>query len=248
MENVVMQAILTHLKNDKNADMISILDTTVNDDNYKISGFEKYPCSSEGSYDATRYRDISEYLDEHKNLKKNLKRKSDHVVTEIVRGPISAVDKEQMKKCLDCSIENSRVYTPSQKFIEDTIFDTEVFNSDKYVHILIRVENTIAGFHIFHVSGLNMGGILGGFNRDYSHKNFVYERIMTASLDYAIQNNIKRVNYSLIDNYTKLRLVNLLEPAALYFYSRNPMNRFVFKSTYKFNDVNKLSLLEKQGH
>lgn len=248
MGDVIMQAILNHLKNDKKADMISILDTTVNDNNYQISGYNKFPCSSEGSFDAARYNDVSEYLDEHKNLKKNLKRRNDHITTEILRGPISAVDKEQMRRCLDCSIENSRVYTPSQKFIEDTIFETEVFNSDKYIHFLIRVENIIAGFHIFHISGLNMGGILGGFNRDYSHKNYVYERIMTASLDYAIQNKIKRVYYSLIDNYTKLRLVNSLEPAALYFYSRNPVNQFIFKFTYKYNDVNKLSLLEKMNH
>lgn len=248
MEDIIMQAILNHLKNEKKADMISILDTTVNDSNYQIAGYKKYPCSSEGSFDVTRYNDISEYLDEHKNLKKNLKRRNDFIVTEILQGPISGVDKEQMKRCLYCSIENSRVYTPSQKLIEDNIFETEVFNSDKYIHILIRVENIIAGFHIFQISGVNMGGILGGFNRDYSHKNFVYERIMIASLDYAIQNKIKRVNYSLIDNYTKLRLVNSIEPAALYFYSRNPINRLIFKYTYKFNDVYKLNLLENRSN
>ena len=245
MEDVIMQTILDHLKKDKKADMISIVDTTVNDNNYKISGFINYPSSSEGSFDVARYNDISEYLNEHKNLKKNLKRRKDIIATEILQGPISDSDKEQIKECLDCSIDNSRVYTPSQEFVENNIFETEVFNSEKYIHILIRVENRIAGFHIFQISGSNMGGVLGGFNRNYSQKNFVYERVMVASLDYAIKNKINRVNYSLIDNYTKLRLVNKLEPCSLYFYSRNPMNRLVFRVTYKLNDVYKLNLLEK---
>jgi hypothetical protein len=152
-----------------------------------------------------------------------------------------------MRDCLDCSIENSRIRTPCQEFFEDNIFETEVFDSGKYVHIVVRVDGTIAGFHTFLVSGSNMGGVLGGFHRAYSRKNFVYERVIVASLDYAIQNQIDRVNYSLIDNYTKLRLVTSLEPCGLYFYSRSPLSRFVFKSTFRFNDVHELHLLEERG-
>ena len=81
----------------------------------------------------------------------------------------------------------------------------------------------------------------------YFFKIFPYERIMVASLDYAIKNNIKKVQYSLVDNYTKLRLVNALEPCGLFFYSKNPMNRFVFNKTHKIGDVFKLYSLEKQG-
>jgi hypothetical protein len=92
-----------------------------------------------------------------------------------------------------------------------------------------------------------MGGVLGGFHRAYSRKNFVYERVIVASLDYAIQNRINRVNYSVIDNYTKLRLVTSLEPCGLYFYSRSPLNRLVFDSTFRFNDMHELHLLEKHG-
>jgi hypothetical protein len=92
-----------------------------------------------------------------------------------------------------------------------------------------------------------MGGVLGGFNRDHSRKSFAYERVIVNSLDYAIKNNIKRIHYSLIDNYTKLRLIDSLEPCGLYFYSRNRLNRKVFELTSKFGDVYQLYLLERQG-
>ena len=168
-------------------------------------------------------------------------------MSEIRQGPISDTDKEQMKACVECSIENSRVNNPCQQFFEDNIFDTNVFKSSDYVHILVRVDGTIAGFHTFRVSASEMGGVLGGFNRDHSRKSFAYERVIVASLDYAIKNNIKRVHYSLIDNYTKLRLIDSLEPCGLYFYSRNPLNRKIFKLTSKFSDLYMLSLLEEQG-
>jgi len=242
-----MQGILTHLKQEKDADMVSILDTSENDPLYEKAGFQKYPSPSESWLDATRYGDSSEYLANHRSLRKNLSRKRNAVSAEICQGPVSDRDKDHIKDCLDCSVENSRVYNPCQQFFEDNIFQTDIFNSGKYVHIFVRLDGRIIGFHTYLVSGSNMGGVLGGFNRDFSRKNYVYERVMVASLDHAIRNGIKRVYYSLIDNYTKLRLVDSLEPCGLYFYSRNPVNREVFKRTFKFNDVFELHSLEKQG-
>ncbi len=247
MEDTIMKAILTYLKKEKGVDMITIVDTSANETHYQEAGFSIYPSSSEAYFDATKYTVISEYLNEHKSLKKNLKRKRNIVTTEVIRGPISKSDQKQITECLDRSIKESRVNTPSQQFFEDNIFETEVYNSDKYTHIFIRVDDRIVGFHTFQISGKNMGGVLGGFGRNYSRKILPYERIMVASLDYAIKNNIKKVQYSLVDNYTKLRLVNALEPCGLFFYSKNPMNRFVFNKTHKIGDVFKLHLLEKQG-
>ncbi len=247
MESVVMNAILTYLKQEKNADMVSIIDTKSNDSHYEIAGFHKYPCPSESWFDVKKYADISEYLKKHKSLKKNISRKKNIITYEIFAGPVSEFDKEAIKACLDCSIENSRAYNPTQKFFEDNIFKADVFDSYNYVHIVVRVDQKIAGFHTFKVSGLNMGGVLGGFNRKFSRKNYVYERIIVASLDYAIRNNIKRVHYSLIDNFTKLRLIDSIEPCNLFFYSRNPINRILFKYTFKHSDVFKLHLLETQG-
>lgn len=244
LEDVVMKAILTFLKDDKEADMVTILDTAGNDGIYLHERFKKYSSSSEAYLDVTQYQDVSEYLAKHRSLRRNLRRKKNTVTTEIQQGPMSDTDIEQMKACVACSVHNSRVSNPCQKFFEEHIFETKVFRSSNYLHIVVRVEGRIAGFHTFLVSGLHMGGVLGGFDRHYSQKNFVYERVIVASLDHGIRNDIHRIHYSLVDNYTKLRLVECLEPCGLYFYSRNPVNRKFFQLTYKFNDVYDLYSLE----
>jgi hypothetical protein len=247
MADVVMKAILTYLRNVKEADMVTIIDTLVHDEIYRMEGFQKYPSPSEAWLDVSNYQDVSEYLNKHRNLKKNLRRKRKLIVSEVQQGAMSEMDIEQMKACVECSVENSRVNNPCQQFFEDNIFETEVFNSNKYVHVVVRIDKTIAGFHAFQVCGSAMGGVLGGFNRELSQGSYVYERVIVASLDYAIKNNIKRIHYSLIDNYTKLRLIDSLEPCALYFYSRSSLNRKVFDLTYRFNDIYELYSLEKHG-
>ena len=242
----VMKAILSYLKKVKEADMVTVIDTLDHDELYRKEKFAAYPCSSEAFLDAERYGDISDYLAEHRSLRKNLAKKK-FPSAEVWRGPVSEEDRRQMKACVDCSVVTSPVNNPCQKFFEDNIFGTEVYHSDKYVHIAVRVDGVIAGFHTFQVSGADMGGVLGGFNRDYSRGHFPYERVIITSLDYAIKNKFKRVHYSLIDNQTKLRLVKSVEPCALYFYSSNALNRKVFEKTFRFNDIYNLSLLERQG-
>lgn len=243
----IMKAMLSFLKREKEADMVTVIDTLDHDARYRAEGFTVFPSSSEAILDPIKYPGRAAYLAAHRNLQKNLAKKKITVMAEVFRGPVSDEDKRQMKACVSNSVEHSNVNTPCQKFFEEHIFDTEAYRSDDYLHILVRADGAIAGFHTFLVSGVSLGGVLGGFNRAFSRNQFAYERVIIASLDYAVEHDLRRVNYSLIDNRTKLRLVDTREPCALYFYSRSPLNRGVFALTYRFNDVYGLAKLENNG-
>jgi len=247
MADDIMKAMLTYLKNEKEADMVTIIDTLDHDARYRAEGFTAYPSSSEAILDIVKYSGRDEYLAAHRNLKKNLAKKKITVMAEVCRGPVCDEDRRQMKACVRNSVEVSNVNNPCQKFFEEHIFDTEAYRSDDYIHIMVRVEDVIAGFHTFLVSGGSLGGVLGGFNRAFSHNNFAYERVIIASLEYAAAHNLRRINYSLIDNRTKLRFIDTLVPCALYFYARKSLNRKIFSLTYRFNDVHGLAELEKNG-
>lgn len=244
IERAAMGAMLSHLMADKQADMVTIVDTASHQARYEEAGFAAYPSSSEAWFDVTRYQDVAEYLALHRSLRKNLKRRPSRVAVEVRKGLLSEDELEQVAACVGCSVQHSLVANPCQRFFEDHIFATEVFRSNKYLHILVRVDGTIAGFHTFQVSGTSMGGVLGGFNRQLSRNNYPYERVIVASLDHAIRNRMRRIHYSLVDNQTKLRLVDLREPCGLYFHSSSPMNRAVFRRTFQYNDVHALWQLE----
>jgi hypothetical protein len=246
MQGAVMQAFLAWLRDQAEADTVIVIDTATCDPNYESEGFRKYACPSEAYLDVTKYRDVSEYLAEHRSLRKNLRRAEGTGSTRMQRGPLSVVEVEQVRACVECSVKHSRVNTPCQTFFEENIFETAVFTSDKYMHVLVRAEDKIAGFHTFQVCGSQMGGVLGGFNRAYSRNAFLYERVILGSLDYAITNDLDRVHYSLIDNHTKLRLVESREPCGLYFFSRNPLIGKVFQLTYRYSDIHELAALERR--
>ncbi len=247
LEDQAMAAMSRYLQADKTADMVTIVDTADKRELYERAGWTRYPSSSEAWFDVTRYGDVSEYLAKHRSLRRNLKRRKDRISVEVRNGALCAEELQQLVACVDCSVRHSLVTNPCQGFFEDNIFDTSVYRSNDYVHLLVRVDGIIAGFHTFQVSGASMGGVLGGFNRELSHNNFVYERVIVSSLDYAIRKGLRRIHYSLVDNHTKLRLVELRQPCELYFFSRSRMNRAVFGRTFKHNDVYALWQLERQG-
>jgi len=59
-----------------------------------------------------------------------------------------------MRACVECSVKNSRVANPCQQFFEENIFQTELFRSDKYLHILVRVDGHIADSDVNQLSML----------------------------------------------------------------------------------------------
>jgi hypothetical protein len=247
VEDAAMGAMLAHLKADRTADMVTVVDTANHATLYHRAGFSEYASSSESWFDVTRYQDLSEYLATHKSLRRNLKRRRSRITVEVRNDVLSEMELRQVKACVGCSVQHSLVANPCQRFFEENIFATQVYRSKRYTHILVRVDGTIAGFHTFQISGSSMGGVLGGFNREMSRNNFVYERVIVASMDHAIGHGLRRIRYSLVDNHTKLRLVDLREPCRLYFYSGSAMNRAVFKHTFKYNDVHALWQLENPG-
>ena len=244
VEQAAMGAMLSHLKSDRTADMVTIVDTSCHQSRYKDAGFAVYPSSSEAWFDVTRYQNVAQYLATHHSLRKNLKRRKNRIAVEVREDILSGEELEQVAACVRCSVRHSLVTNPCQRFFEEHIFATELYRSNRYLHLLVRIDGTIAGFHTFQVSGTSMGGVLGGFNRELSRNNYVYERVIVASLDQAIRNRMRRIHYSLVDNQTKLRLVDLREPCGLYFHSNSPMNRTVFRRTFKYNDVYALWQLE----
>lgn len=240
----VLKAMLGHLSSLPDADSVSIIDPSVHSPVYESEGFEAYPSPSLSRIDATRYSSISQYLNQHRNLKRNLCRISHQADTEVREGPLTGSELEEIEACVRCSIENTKVYMPCQSFFERNVFTSDAYRSNDFIHILVRVDGRIAGFHTFQKSGSHLGGVLGGFNRECSQKHFVYERVMVKALEYAIENGYERVYFSIIDNLTKLRLVTDTEPCNLHFHSRSKGNRDFFRKTFPHSDVNALHLLE----
>jgi hypothetical protein len=148
-----------------------------------------------------------------------------------------------MAECLACSIRHSKSLLPIQTFLNNNIFRTALFSSNRYIHFIIKIDDRIAGFSTRLCCDKNLIGIIGGYNREISESSPVYDLMIASTLEYCIEHGYDRLVYGIVDNYTKARMMDSFRDQAFYFYARNPIARLLMKYTYRLSSAYQLSRL-----
>ena len=240
----VAGAILSYLKRDTGAELLMIMDSPLRNGLYASAGFCGYPCPSEAVLELTQYRSLADYLAEHRSTKKHIAPKK-NIAVSVQSDGLTPADMVGISACIRDSARHAKSKLPyGDKFMQQTL-ESDMFRSRHYRHVIVRVDGAIAGFHSYLPCGSSLGAIVGGFNREASQKNYVYERLIAATVDYALQHGLERIHYGIVDNQTKLRLTNTLEPNRAYYYLASPVERRVMRLLNKHTDVYKLFALEE---
>jgi hypothetical protein len=232
----VHEAILSWVKEKKDADTVIIFDSASESEFYSKSSFVCLPFSSDSWIDVRRYKTIDDYLSLHKATRKKLSRfrKRRNVKVETLRGRVPDEIMKGMIACLLCSYRHSKGVLPVQDFFNANLLRTALFSSDRFIHFVIRVDGHIAGFSTRLLCGKNLIGIIGGYDRELSDGSPVYDFMIATTLDFCLRNDYTRLVYGLVDNHTKARLMDSFREQKFYFYSRKPLLRLLIKHLYRF--------------
>ena len=234
LQNEVNEAILSWAKEKRDADTVIIFDAAEASDVYTRNSFACLPFSSDSWIDVTRYEKVEDYLSLHRPTRKKLSRfrRRRNVEVETLRGSVPEETMQGMIACLLCSYRNSKGLLPIQEFYNANLLRTALFESDRFIHFVIRVDGQIAGFSTRLLCGKTLIGIIGGYDRELPGKLPVYDLMIATTLEFCIRNGYTRLVYGLVDNQTKARLMDSFREQKFYAYSRNPFLRLVMKRAY----------------
>jgi hypothetical protein len=236
LEEAVNEAILSWAKQKKDADTVIIFDAAAASEVYARNSFECLPFSSDSWIDVTRYEKVEDFLSLHKPTRKKLSRfrRRRKVEIETLRGSVPEETMKGIVTCLMCSYRHSKGLLPIQDFFNANLLRTALFESDRFIHFVIRVDGQVAGFSTRLLCGKTVVGIIGGYDRELPGKLPVYDLMIATTLDFCIRNGYTRLVYGLVDNHTKARLMDSFREQKFYAYSRSPMLRLVIKRAYRF--------------
>ena len=241
----VLGAIFAYMKAELGAELIMVMDSSARNSLYLDEGFGGYPCPSEAVLELKGYGGLSEYLGEHRSTRKNIPPKK-NVSISFQSGELTPDDLQGISACTYASAVHAKSKMPYGEQYTRCLLESSLYRSSDYLHVIVRVDGVIAGFHSYLPCGTSLGAIAGGFNREASKKSFVYERLIAATVDYAIRNRFERIHYGIVDNQTKQRLMNTFEPNRAYYYIASPVERWMMKITNKHTDIYKLYALEER--
>lgn len=249
LEEGINEAILSWAKAKRDADTVIIFDAAEASEVYSRSSFACLPFSSDSWIDVPRYEAIGDYLSLHRPTRKKLSRlrKRRKVEIDTFRGEVPEEAMRGMIECLLCSYRHSKGLLPIQEFFNANLLRTALFRSDRFIHFVIRVDGQILGFSTRLLCGKNLIGIIGGYNREISDRAPVYDLMIATTLDFCIRNGYTRLVYGVVDNHTKARLMDSFREQKFYFYSRNPLLRFLMKRAYRFLSAYDLHRIDTQA-
>jgi hypothetical protein len=166
---------------------------------------------------------------------------------ETLRGAVPEEIMGGMIACLACSYRHTKGVLPIQEFFNSNLLRTALFESDRFIHFVIRVDGEIAGFSTRLLCGRNLIGIIGGYNRELPGNLPVYDFMIATTLEFCLQNQYERLVFGLVDNHTKARMMDCFREQRFYFYARNPLLRLLLKRAYRLLSVHDLHRIDAEA-
>ncbi len=216
---------------------------------YRVNAFlheraKVFPYVDEGTVDVSGMETVQDYIAEHSNLKRKIRSfKNKGGTIEVFRGMLVDKDQKAIVKCCDSTMRKSFVYTPFQDIFLDVIQETLHCDSSSFVHIITKMDGEITGYHSYMETGSTLRMLHGAFNRNLKTTHHAYENLLIATVDHAIEQKLKKVYFGPIMNETKRRMMRESEPCSTYFYSCNPVIRFIFALMYSRSQLQNKKLM-----
>ena len=111
-----------------------------------------------------------------------------------------------------------------------------------------RMNGDLLGYHSFVQTGKGLRMLHGAFDRTRRTTHHCYENLIIHTVGYAIGNGLEAVHFGPVLNVTKQRMMNRFGKTRLYFYSNNPVIRFLFRLIFPHSRMQSKGLLAfKEG-
>lgn len=166
---------------------------------------------------------IQDYLAQHKNLKKKIRKFSkEGGRVERIEGRLNDHDRMMVEHCIYTSSKKSIFSLPYQDIYPEMCGRSTEIEDRRFIHFICRSDNEFFGYHSFLRCDTHLRCMHGAFNRDLRTTFHAYENMIYNVVEYGIEHQLNRIYFGPVLNETKRRMMNEFVTTKLYVYSRFP--------------------------
>lgn len=184
-----------------------INDYTINKDLYK--GFSVLPALPHALIDCSDMSSPEEYIRTHKSIRKKINRlRKTGGVIEIIKNKLNESDLQSLEKCFIATSEKSIFYLPYQDLYLKAAKKTSATELPDVVYFVVRIDGAFVGYQAALKTGENLNALHGAFDRTRRTNYHAYDILFVEMTKFAIENNLKSIDFGAVLNTTKQRMVN----------------------------------------
>jgi Acetyltransferase (GNAT) domain len=230
----VFSAIATYLK--KNNLLTIISDYTRN---YKL--YEKaniLPALPHALIDCSTMSSIQDYTQAFKNIKRKIRVfKNKGGEYKRLHQRLSTEQITSLKECFKATAEKSVFYLPYQDLYLNAAVKTSKTDIENVYYFIATLNGEFLGYQAAVQTGSNLNALHGAFNRKLKTTYHAYDILFVKMTEFAIENGLKTIDFGLVINLTKQKMVNKLLDVSYFIFSKYSLIQKVFNIFLKSTKI-----------
>ena len=233
-EQEVLGEMITYLK--RKVLLTIITDYTTNSSQYTEA--TELPSLPHALIDTSSMINIEDYINGHKNIKRKIRKLTKLGGTiEIKSCPLELKEIERIKSCFLSTTQNSVFYLPYQDLYLQSALKVSNTQLNGVYYFIVKMNNEIIGYQAAIKSGKNLNALHGAFDRKRSSNHHAYDVLFVKMTEFALENNLSLIDYGLVLNVTKQRMVNKTLAMSYFIMSKFLIVQWIFNAFLKLTRI-----------
>ena len=232
--NLICSAIAEYLG--KHSWMTMINDYTTNSILYPDA--VTLPALPHALIDTSSMTGIGDYIDLHKNIRRKYQIfKKNGGSFHIIYNVLEAQDIETVRKCFISTAEKSVFYLPYEDLYLSSALLTSSTPIYNVIYFIARLNGEFIGYQAALKTGDCLNALHGAFDRNRPTTYHAYDLLFVEMTQYAVENDLRLIDFGAVLNTTKQRMVNCTRPMSYFMLSKNPIIRWIFYMIAKHSKI-----------
>ena len=196
------------------------------------------PALPHGVINTSKMTEISDYIAEHKNIKRkanNFKNKGGRF--EIINNKVPSDKLNYIKKCFISTSETSVFYLPYQDLYLKSALETSNTHLNEVYYFIAFMNNELLGYQAAVKTGNKLNALHGAFDRTRKTNFHAYDLLFLNMTKFAIDNELKIIDFGAVLNVTKQRMVNQTNDMSYYLLSKYKFVQWLFNYFLKITKI-----------
>ena len=188
--------------------------------------------------DTSQMKSIEDYICNYKSIKRKINIfRNNGGKFELAFNSLDEQDLSSVRKCFITTASKSILYLPYQDLYLNSALVTGGTQIDNVYYFIMRLNGEFLGYQAAIKTGTCLNAMHGAFDRERKTTFHAYDILFVEMTRFAIENGLKSIDFGVVLNKTKQKMVNNTIPMSFFMLSKYSFGLWFFHRLLKLTKI-----------